>query len=223
MNTGHFVRVKALREQLLNPRVRTRLAAVRAADKLGEREVATDILRCFQSEQDWRIKKSCVLALGHLKEREGVPALKEAAADSREHTEVRKWAIWAVGELGTTDEETFFLDLQDSPKLPLALGRVLGGALRKVRLESVRVPKKEIERLLLPPKTEDRRLKQIVDKLEDIRLSYPGSTPEEERRQETINLRKQLQALDADYLKSYIEWLSRLPDLEKGLENKNSY
>jgi ATP-dependent Lon protease len=123
--------------------------------------------------------------------------------------------------LGTTDEESFFLNLQDSRKLPPALGRVLGGALRKVRLESVRAPKKEIERLLLPPKTEDRRVKQIVEKLEDIRLAAPSSVPNEE--EERLRLRKQMLAIDADYLKSYIEWLNRLPALEKGLENKNSY
>lgn len=221
MNTRHLVRVNALKEQLLDPRIRTKLAAVRAADKLGEREVGADILRCFQSEQNWRIKKDCAVALGHLKHRESLMELRKAAANKNEHLAVREWAIWAIGELGTTDEESFFLDLQDSRKLPPALGRVLGGALRKVRLESVRVPKKEIERLLLPPKTEDRRLRQIVEKLENLRLGAPGSVPNED--EERLSLRKQMLAVDADYLKSYIEWLNRLPDLEKALENKDSY
>jgi len=215
------VQVSTLRKQLQSTKPHLRLAAIKAADELDERGTAGDILHLFQSESDWTIKKACAVALGHLKHRESLTELRKAAANKNEHLAVREWAIWAMGELGTTDEESFFLDLQDSRKLPPALGRVLGGALRKVRLESVRVPKKEIERLLLPPKTADRRLKQIVERLEDIRLAAPGSVPNEDGQR--LSLRKQLQAIDKDYLKSYMDWLSRLPDLEKGLENKNSY
>ena len=213
MKAVHPFRIKALREQLLDPRPGPRLAAVRAAEKLGEREVAADLLSCFQSESDWEIRKECIIALGHLKHRESMPVLKKAAADKKEDLRVRKWAIWAVGELGTTAEDSFLLRLQDSKLHPL-LGQVTGGALKKVRLESVRVPRAAIERQMRPPKTTDPRLKRLREQLDDIGPPQPGLVPPE-----ILALRRHMKEVDEEYFSAYMDWLRRLPELAKALTN----
>lgn len=217
MNTASL-RSRTLRRQLTASRRGDQLAAIAAVQKLHVTDVAPDLLLRFQTTSDPEIRKECLAALGHLNYRDALPVIKMAASNPREPAIVRHWAIWSIGELGTTAEEAFLVKLCNS-KLEPPLGQVAGGALKKVRLDSVRVPKAAIERQLVAPKTAHPRLNKLRHRLADIGLPKGGTVPAE-----VVELRREMKEIDEDYFRSYMAWVRRVPDLEAALvDPKASY
>lgn len=196
-------RSDALRRLLQHRDPRARGDAVSTADKLGETGLGPDIMQCLRNDSAWRVRMQAAIALGHLKYSPGIPALKATMQDQNEYVRVREWATWAVGELATTREEAYLMRLVESRVWPEELRRVLLGALKKVRLESVKAPAKVLQRQLRRPGTNNPTLQRLVSELEDLESERSDSWSA--RR----TLREQMKRLDEDYFRRYMEWIER--------------
>jgi len=90
---------------------------------------------------------------------------------------------------------------------------VLGGALKKARLESVRAPARQVERELQPPHTRDTRIRALLRRLAEVEGSMPRTLST------VVELRRAIRAIDEEYFMSYMEWRKRKPILERALDN----
>lgn len=176
-------------------------------------DLADDVLRAFNSEANPATKIECARTLGALKHRPALETLRTCIEQRRDTPDVLQWVSWAFGEISTTQEEEFLskeLRRVDSEETR----RALGGALRKTRLESVRAPKSQMLRKLNPPPTRNPRIREILVRLADLDASsFEGL-------QASVKLRKEMQQIDPDYLRRYVEWRRLLPVFEQAIGNK---
>jgi hypothetical protein len=201
-------RVETLRRQLGSPRGKSRSDALSAAVLLDVRELAGDVLQLFLDSTDPALSARCVRALGHLKCKDAIPYLKDALIEGNANT--RKWCAWALGEVGLDDIEKF-LWWRLNEETNGSVKGAIGGALKKIRLDSVRAPAREVEKQLRPPPTRDAAVRSIVDDLQN--LQYP------ENQKAIVSLRSKLKAASPEYFERYMDWCRRKPSVEEALQN----
>ncbi|MGD0115959.1 MAG: hypothetical protein ABSC13_08155 [Dehalococcoidia bacterium] len=201
-------RVEALRKQLQSERAKSKDNALSAAVKLDVREIADDILRHFRDSTDHFFQARCAWALGKLRYRAAIPSLKDGLKSG--DVQIRIKCAWALGEVGLDDLEGFLrgrLEEEHNEGVRMAIG----GALKKLRLDSVRAPVSVVETQLRPPATRDPDVRAIVNDLQNLR--YP------EHEKEIVLLRSKLKAAAPDYFEKYMAWWARRPSVEEALQN----
>ena len=201
-------RTEALRRQLSSASAKDRSDALSAAVKLGELELSPDIRHAFQKEEDGFVKGRCAWALGRLRYRVALPQLRGGLDQG--DPEVRSWCAWALGEVGYDGEEKLLIRALAREDVE-SVKRAIGGALKKLHLESVRVPRREVEKRLQPPPTSDYLARSLVDKLSELR--WPGDSAA------IVALRRQLQERDPLYFRAYMQWVKEKPGVERALED----
>jgi len=191
----------------LNPR--TRKDALFTTVQHNLRELSGEILDLFRQEIDCEIKARSAWALGRLRYHTAFNDLVQGLENTDRR--VRTWSAWALGELGI-DQATIPL-IEAMKKEPVAQVKgAIGGALKKLRLESTRVHIKQVAKELQPPVTKDQSIVAIVEKLEGLKW--------EEDADEIVALRKRLLEKDPAYFRDYMDWLKRKPALEAAWGDK---
>ncbi len=203
-------RLSTLRAQLWHDKRSYRRDAIGAIARFELHELADDVMRCLMRESDDRVRARCAWTLGRLHHRPALNLLKTLMCNRNISEEVRTWAAWAVGEIGTTNEETM-LSRELRRASSNGLRRAIGGALKKVRLESTRAPIRQVARQLNPPQTRNSAIRHVVDRLQPLEAELPRTLPT------VVELRLEMKATDEGYFRTYMEWLERKPILERAL------
>ncbi len=191
------------RANLKAPNPKTRTDALFTAVQHNLRELSSEILDLFGQERDCEIKGRSAWALGRLRYHPAFNDLVQGLRDKDRR--VRTWSAWALGEIGGDRASVPLMEAMKNE--PVAqVQRAIGGALKKLRLESTRVHVKQVVKGLQPPPTKDQSIVAIIDKLESLKW--------EEDAERIIALRKEILQKDPAYFKAYMDWVKRKPALE---------
>lgn len=190
-----------------NPRMRQ--SGLFDAVNYDLKELSGEILTLFQKETDNWIKSRCAWALGRLHYLAAYNDLAQGLRDKDKS--VRIWSAWALGEIGLDKATKPLIEALEIERIA-TVRRAIGGALKKIRLEPVRVHRKQILKQLQPPLTEDSVIMTIVRKLEAL-----GSIEDKDA---IIALREQILHRDRLYFERYMEWVKKKRILENVLVDK---
>jgi hypothetical protein len=207
------LRVQVLRRQLSDQSPTNRKSALSAITRLGVKDAGADVLALLDREEDPAIRAACAITLGRLKYFPARSRLKHYLTVKRDTPDVLAWIAWAFGEIATTRDDRFLAtQLEHAPSGDL--GRAIGGAYRKTRLESVRAPRSQVLRKLNRPSTRNPRIIEILMKMEGLdTTSYEGL-------QKAVRLRKDIASIDREYLVKYLDWKRLVPVFEKAINDK---
>ena len=147
-------------------------------------------------------------ALGRLGHKDAIPNILPLLTHNQE--EVRVWAAWALGELGNYDIERFLRQAIRSEESS-QVASAIGGALKKINLESTRVYRGQILQMLKPPLSSNPLIQDIVDKLEGLEWSKDEKS--------ILSLREQMQQLDSGFFEKYMNWVRDVPRLKSVVSN----
>ena len=204
--------ISVLRELLRHPNPLYRRDALRTIATFDTLELLEDVIHCFELESDATVKAKCSWVLGHFRCKAAFGLLKTCLEDEAEDEEVRIWAAWAVGEIATTSDEGYLRRILERTGSP-ELRRAIGGAVKKVSLDSVRAPASQVARQLHPPKSGDPRVRAIVDRLQALEADPPNDF------RLVVQLRRELKLADDQYFRSYMDWVRRKPVLQRALDD----
>lgn len=182
------------------------LEAVRA----GNTAISGDVLSLLRDDSvDPHVRGRAAWALGKLRIRSALPSIVRFLSDDA--LEVRLWSAWALGELG---------DASLQPLLRRAIAQehaddvrgALGGALKKIGMDSVRAPRRAVLERLKPPPTPDERITLILQRIAGLEW--------ESGRDEIIRLRGRIKELDPLYFEAYMQWIRALPDIKRAADDR---
>jgi len=204
-----MARVGELKGQLSSLDPRRRRQALFAVVREDAKELSSYVVSMFRRETNGGVKALGAWALGRL-------MCKEAYADlvrglQTGEPQVRSWSAWALGEIGLHEAAIPLSRALNSEGNP-AVRRAIGGAVKKLRLETTRVHMSQVAKRLQPPPTGDKRIQAIVEKLAS--LDWPVD------KEAIIDLRRQMQEVAPDYFTTYMEWLRRKPSVESAVVDK---
>jgi HEAT repeat protein len=204
-----MTRVDELKRHLSSLDPRRRRQALFAAVQEDAKELSSYVLSIFRRETNGDVKGLCAWALGRFMCREAYADLVKGLQTG--DPEVRTWSAWALGEMGFHEAAVPLGRALNSEGNP-AVRRAIGGAVRKLRLDTTRVHVSQAAKGLQPPPTEDGRIQSIVEKLAS--LEWPGD------REAIIDLRREMQEVAPQYFETYMEWLRRKPLIESAVIDK---
>jgi hypothetical protein len=173
-------------------------AAIAAAIyEIGEgraRSLAPDVLRIAEETSDVRVTEQAVWALGKL---QFEPARDFVIrASNTPMRSIRRAAYWALGELSGPDVIRRLIEA-DGTEEDRALGRVIGGALKKLRGGTVRASASKVAKRAQPPVAADPISAQLLEALEAEPADHAS----------VVRLREELQAHDPDLFERYMAYV----------------
>ena len=149
-----------------------------------------------------------IWALGKLGHKDAIPKILPLLTHNQE--EIRVWAAWALGELGNYDIERYLKQAISSEESS-QVASAIGGALKKIYLESTRVYRGQILKMLKPPSSSNPLIQEIVDRLEGLEWSNDEKS--------ILLLRAQMRKLDSEFFEKYMNWVRDVPRLKSVLSN----
>jgi hypothetical protein len=204
-----MARIDELKRHLSSLEPRRRRQALFAAVQEDAKELSGYVLSIFRREANGGVKGLCAWALGRLMCREAYADLVKGLQTG--DPEVRKWSAWALGEMGFYEATIPLSRALNSEGNP-AVRRAIGGAVRKLRLETTRAHVSQVAKRLQAPPAGDKRIQAIVEKL--AYLEWPVD------KEAIIHLRREMQEVAPRYFKTYMEWLRRKPLIESAVVDK---
>ncbi len=214
MTNGHMGgRNRRLVAQLTAKQPERRYDALTAIVTLGLSALVDEVLGIFQSDPNSRVRARAAWALGKLRAQNGLPALVQGIRNW--HPDVRIWSAWALGEMGFTKQAAPLITALEEEENP-RVRRAIGGAIKKLRFQSVRAPTSVVARALKPPPPRHPQSRRIVGELG--RLSWPTD------RDRIVALRSELSRLAPHYFREYMEWIGRRKAIEQALtDDRHTY
>jgi hypothetical protein len=171
--------------------------AIFRAGQLGTTAVGAQVLEVAQHSSDERVLENSAWALGKIGYSLFRPLLRRLL--QHRNSKIRLAAAWALGEVGTEEDEGVLREAQYNSE-DGNLRATIGGALKKLKGKPVRAYAGSVERRLRPPPAPSGQLAAIVDHLENFDWASDQT--------EVIRLRKQLQSLDPEYFRNYMQYRS---------------
>ena len=206
--TGSTIRIQ---KDLNSPNDQNRRDALFEIVETKRTELAEDVLQLMHKELNNEIKGRCAFALGRLNHKEAYPYLVHNLRHPS--PEVRKWSAWALGKMMLTRAEKHLRKTLEAEKDEY-VGRAVGGAIKRLSGEPVRMQKNQVHRELSAlrlPFTDNRNIRETADQLE--KLTWP------EHREEILQLRSMMLKMDPIYYRAYVKYASRRPVLLKSLDD----
>lgn len=172
-------------------------------------ELGPDLVRLMESEESPDFKGRCAWALGKLSCHEAEMSLIAALSDRSE--EVRTWSAWALGEIGNFRTEVSLrraLAREDLDNVRQAIG----GALKRLNLDSTRVHVSQLRKALQRPKTDDPTLIALMERLQKLDWKTDAG--------KIVALRAEMKNHNLDFFDSYMSWVRRKPEIAAALEDE---
>ena len=171
-------------------------------------DLAPQVLEVLRHRREPSVVARAAWALARLGYREVIPELLPLLESP--HEDMRKWAAWALGEFGNFDLERPLRAAFEEERSQ-EVRRAMGGALKKIRMEPTRVHREQLIKELRAPTATALEIRELVDRLEDLR------SPDDH--DEMVSLRRQIQQSDPTYFKTYMDWVRWQPSLRAALDD----